>query len=188
MSRADIVSLDLFSLGCPIEFNNNSPSWQTNFDLGVTFTQISHVYIDWSGEITGGLAQHYDWQTGELIGPYPLDVGIEAYLGRNPHARLTDVYGGEATYPSPETFDGLNEFTISGTTTWSDMLDGTGNIWIEYTEFGFLFSGGGYVQHGSVNLDSATLVVDGTLIPEPTSILLLVMGVGIFRTRYLNKP
>ncbi len=95
-SRAENVQLDLFGLGMPAGFNMNSPYWQTNFDLGVTFTQISHVYIDWSGAITGGLAVYYRGQQ-----PFPLDVGVYAGLGFNPDLRITEIWGGAASYPSP---------------------------------------------------------------------------------------
>ena len=182
LSRADIVQLDLSTLGMPAGFNMNSPYWQTNFDLGVTFTEISHVYIDWSGGITGGLAVYYPGQQ-----PFPLDVGVYAGLGFNPDLRITEVWGGAASYPSPQIFQQQNEFTLSGTTTWSDLLDGKAKITLGYTEFVFGLSGGGYTQHGSIALNSATLVVDGTVTPEPASILLLAMGAFALRAKYLNK-
>jgi len=39
---ATIVKLPL---GCDGWYVRNSPYWETDFDLGVTFTEISHVYI-----------------------------------------------------------------------------------------------------------------------------------------------
>ncbi len=49
---ADIVELDLFDLGCPSAYDPDSLYWTTDFDLGVTFIEISNVYIDWAVEIT----------------------------------------------------------------------------------------------------------------------------------------
>ncbi len=88
-ARADIVELDLFSIGCPSEYDINSPYWQKDFDLGMEFVEIDSVYIDWSGEITAGLAILYD----NPDEPYPLDVGVYAGLSYPP-LRRTTVWGG----------------------------------------------------------------------------------------------
>jgi hypothetical protein len=166
--KAETVTLDLFSLGMPATYNDDSPSWQTSFDFGVTFTEISHVYIDWSGEFTGG------WGSSPSNPQlHPLPVGILASLGGNPYSRMVEILGGVATSPAPEPFDLASEINDEGSN-WSDLLDGQGRFSINYTEI--IMSNGGYVQHGSVSLDSATLVVDGTLTPEPASLLLLALG------------
>jgi len=177
MADADVVELDLFSLGCPTGFDFNSPYWMADFDLGVVFTEITNVYIDWSGEITAGLAILYD-NPNE---PFSLDVGIGASLGGSPYPRFAQVWGGEATYPDPEPFDHLSEFELLGTTTWSDLLDGQGTITIGYTEFIMLF--GRYVEHGFVNLTKATLVVDGVIVPEPATFLLMGLGGLLLRKK-----
>ena len=57
----------------------------------------------------------------------------------------------------------------------TDLLDGEGTIIIYYTES--VFGGnGGYIEHGSVTLDRATLVIDGVVVPEPASFLLFGFG------------
>ncbi len=166
-ARATIVELPL---DCAGEYGSGPSYWSTDFDLGVAFTDISHVYMDWSGEITGGLGE-YDFHPGE---PFPLDVGIYASLGFNPGLRRVTIWGGKATYPDPELFDCLSEFELSGTSTWSDLLDGQGTTQIYYTEP--IIADGWVVQHGFVTLDSATLVVDGTIVPEPATVSLFAFG------------
>jgi hypothetical protein len=126
------------------------------------------VYVDWAGDITGGLAVDY-YEAGD---PFPIDVGVYAYISGPPFTRSTVVWGGEPTYPDPEAFDQLSEIP-SGTTAWSDLVDGQGTIVIDYTE---LVIPGSYVEHGSVDLTSATLVVDGTIVPEPATLFLLATG------------
>jgi len=91
ISDADIVELDLFSIGCPTEFNWDNQYWQADFELGVEFFEIDNVYMDWSGEITAGFATD---PTKPVPQPFPLDVGIGAYLGSNPWPRLVSVWGG----------------------------------------------------------------------------------------------
>jgi hypothetical protein len=171
-SEAVIVELDLLSLGCPTELNIDSIYWQTNFDLGVNFVEITNVYMDWSGGITAGLAID-SYNPDE---PFPLDVGVYASLGSNPHFRITDVWGGDATYPAPEPFDNLSEFELSGTTTWSDLLDGQGKITVGYTEYYFADGYSRYTEHGSVFLDKAILAVEGIAVPEPATLLFLGVG------------
>lgn len=171
LASADIVELDLFDLGCQELYDFNSPSWTTDFDLGITFTEISNVYIDWSGEITAGLAVEGGSD------PFPLDVGIGAYLEKPPNWRHTILGGGEETYPHPEPFDNWSEFQYGGMP-WSELFDGQGTITIEYQEP--VSPDVSYVQHGSIVLDSAILVVDGVVVPEPTTLLFIVIGaIGI---------
>jgi hypothetical protein len=179
LAKATIVQLDLLSLGCPTGFDYDSPPywWQANFDLGVTFSEISHVYIDWSGGITAGLVRNVNPVTQQPVGePFPIGVGAYASLGANPYLRRTEVWGGGATYPAPESFDLTSEMELLFSSTWSDLLDGQGRIGIGYTEPISADGGYGYTQHGSITLNSATLVVDGTVIPEPASLLLLAFG------------
>ncbi len=180
MADADTVELDLFSLGCPTEFTFDNPYWQANFDLGTGFIEISHVYIDWSGGITAALVQQLDPQTLEPIGePFPIDVGIYAGLSYPP-LRITDIWGGQATYPTPEPFDCLSEIPAMS---WADLLDGTNAVTLGLTEAVSPY--GRYVEHGSILLDKATLVVEG-IIPEPASIFLLAVGAFGLRARYLS--
>ena|GEM_PF-2401894 len=157
------------------EYNYEDPSLSTNFNVGVTFSSISRVYIDWSGGITAGLAQDCHPVTCEPIGdPHPEEVAIYASLGFNPNLRREEIWGGVSTYPNPETFDSLIEFELPVSTTWSDLLDGMGTIGIGYTET--IFLNGYYIEHGNVALDDATLIIDGAVIPEPSMIILLTTG------------
>jgi len=182
--QADIVELPL---ACEGRYDPNSPVWKMDFDLGVPFTEISHVYMDWSGEIMAGLATD-----PTIPGPqqFPIEVGIHAYLGRNPGARFARVSGGEATYPKPESFDCRSEFQLRGKTTWSDLLDGQGTISIGYASLGMGAgcpgSGyGGIIDFGFIALNEAIMVVEGTPVPEPATILLLAAGIKL-RTKNKN--
>ena len=158
------------------EYNYNDPYLQMDFDLGVTFTEISNVYIDWSGEITAGLAIFYS----NPDEPFPLDVGIYASLGFNPSLRRTEIWKGAESYPDAELYDELSEIkSTTGATNWSDLLDGQGTITVGYTEY--IIIDGHYTESGLVTLDNATLTVNGILVPEPATILLLGFGGLILR-------
>jgi len=168
-------------LDCAGVYEASTGPWTTEFDLGVEFTEISHVYIDWSGAITGGLA--VDGSNPDE--PFPMDVGIGAYLESAPNWRHTTHWGGAETYPEAEAFDVESEF-IYGSMPWSELFDGRGVITIEYNEA--IIVGGTYVEGGSVLLDSARLVVDGTIVPEPTTVALLSVGVICLRCKFYGKP
>jgi hypothetical protein len=182
VAKADIVEL---ALDCAGVYDFNTAPWSADFDLGVSFTEISHVYIDWSGDIE--ISHVYiDW-SGDITGglavqggsdPFAIDVGIIAYLENPPNWRHTDVWGGEATYPGAESFALLSEFQ-DGIMPWSELFDGQARITIDYTEE--IILDGRYVEHGSIVLDSATLVVDGTIVPEPGTFLLLGLGAIFLR-------
>jgi hypothetical protein len=177
ITGADAAIVEL-PLACEGWYDVNTPDWEMNFDLGVTFTDISHVYIDWSGEIMAGLAVD-PMRPGPQ--PFPLDVGISAYLGANPWPRLAAVYGGEATYPEPEGFVFQSEFGLPGATTWSDLLDGQGTIVIDHAILGGPYVA--YVEFGFVVLNEVTLVVDGTPVPEPGTLFMLGFGAAMMRKK-----
>lgn len=151
---ADTFEFDLFTLGCPNSFNFDSPSWSSDFDLGVTFTEISHVYIDWAGEITGGLAI-VPWHPS----PRPIDVGVYAGLDYPP-LRVITFWEGRATYPAPAPFEDFSEIPPSGSA-WLDLLDGKNEITIGYEEI--LMLDGWYTEHGSIFLNRAILVIEGVV-------------------------
>jgi hypothetical protein len=76
IANAYTAEVNLFNLGCPAKFDDDSQGWTTNLDLGVTFTEINRVYIDWSGEIKGGLVA----LNGNLNDTHPVSLGIMAYF------------------------------------------------------------------------------------------------------------
>jgi hypothetical protein len=167
-AKADIVELDLFSLGCPTEFNVNKPEWTTELDLGVEFIEINNVYINWSGEIYACLVQGMDDPE-----PMPGNGSLLAYFG---WLRRAEVRGGWATYPNPEQFDVLSEFQLLAPgMTWNNLLDGKEAITIDYPAFNTIAEIS-VIDYGSAVLNGATLVVDGTIIPEPATVLLIGLG------------
>ena len=153
-------------------------SWTADFDLGTMFSEISHIYIDWSGSIKASLF--------EPIVPLPLfEPNYDGYF----KARLYEfnsttplaersVYAGEETYPNPEAFDLQTEFNISD---FSPFLDGVGSISVNFGQvYPLLWYSDIKVirklSDASGQIAAATLIVDGTVVPEPATLLLLGLG------------
>ena len=68
------VTIEL-TLDCAGDYSLGD-TWSANFNLGVTFSDISHVYIDWEGEITAGRAIYYT----KPDEPFPQRVGLFAAI------------------------------------------------------------------------------------------------------------
>ena len=178
-SSADVVTLDLFTLGCPQEHNWDTPLWSASFDMDVTFIEINNVYMDWSGEITA-----------ELVVPcgsppetptQPLDGLFMATLYETePHDYFGRAYvqGGGSTSPDPEPFLLRSEFTEFN---WSSLLDGEANIEIGLCgviRLLYLCT----VKPPEGKIDSAVLVIDG-IVPEPSTLSLMFIGMLGVRAR-----
>ena len=175
-THASLVEMDLLALGCPTYHDFGIPQWSYDFDLGVQFSSIDHVFMDWSGEITGGLAKHIDGNPE----PFSFSIAIKATLGEYPDYRYAEHWGGAMTYPDPDSFDELTEF-IEGIMPWSNLYDGKEKIKIN-TE-SYIMSGVVYLELGNIKLDKANLVIDGTIIPEPSSFMIICLGGLILKIR-----
>jgi N-acetylneuraminic acid mutarotase len=156
VADAVTVQIDLKALGCPTVFYGGGTTWSKSFDLGVTFMDIQSVSIDWAGTMTGAVV--YDGFSGQTL---PADAEVMAYMGG---LRFAAVDDGAATYPSSVAFDALSPIVRPGPSTdWSDLLDGKGTIELSCNDP--LLIDGYVVMHGSGRVDSAKLIVEGTVMP-----------------------
>jgi len=152
-------------------------TWTTDFDIGVTFTEISNIYIDWSGSIRAEFVE--DLVTSDR---FPMDAQFIADLYdlvTHDFCGRASLRTGAATYPNPEPFDLQSTFSNGG---WSMLLDGQGTI-----EIGFW----GVVRPGTYitieepigQLNSATLIFEETLDPEPATLFLLAFGAVMMKKK-----
>ena len=176
MAEAKTVKFNLFDLGCP----HHPSRWITNFNLKDTFSEISHVYIDWSGEFTAGLVLYDPNPPYPYPPPWPpppddpsIPFPVDVYLSLNLYKEVdynyrTLISGGAATYPAPESFAAVSELSNSESySPYGSRID------IIYKEPIGRIS---YIEHGSLILNRATLIVEGTVIPEPTTLSLFSLG------------
>ena len=141
-------------LACEGEYTVDQ-TWTTTFDLGLGFTEISNIYIDWSGSITAELVDGYPFVLDGQFVAKLYDSESENFCGS------TRVQTGADTYPFPKPFDLLSVFSDPG---WAPLLDGRGTI-----EIGFwgvtrpmdLIT----LEPPSGQITSATLVFEGTVNP-----------------------
>lgn len=183
-ANAAIVEYDLNCQGSYWVGKN----WTVDFDLGIIFSEISHIYLDWSGSIT---AVEFE----PIFNPIP---GFDPYCDGYFKARLYDsgsstalasrsVYRGADTAPNPESFDLQSEFSLND---YSPFLDGVGSIKITFNqEYHFLWGSDipiiRKLSNASGQLNPAKLIVDGIIIPEPATLLLLAFGTLTLRKKHL---
>ena len=177
-TKAAIVEYDLNCAGSYAE----NQIWTADFDIGTAFSDISNIYIDLSGSINAsawfflpsGPLQSYD----AYFKPQLYELNSSTSLGS------AYVFGGQSSYPSPEAFDLQLQFDVSD---FSPLLDGIGTIKIGFhptypMEMVLMDK----IADASGQLNSAKLIFDGTIIPEPSTLLLFGIG-GSGLMRYCRK-
>jgi len=175
------------SLPCEGRYDWQTPGSTVDFDLGVQFSEISHVYIEWAGQIMAEVRMDLgpcSPRDPDCFTEYPTDVGLAAYIGEYPVYGSARIYAGEGTYPALESFSLRQVLELSSQGDWADLLDGYGSIEISYVTL-VLPGNQVVVEHGYVDLHGATVIVEGTVVPEPTTLVMLLGGsLGMIRFRY----
>jgi len=169
---------------CPLDLAGEydiTESRAIYFDLGYVFTDISHVYMDWQGEINACLAE--DIRNPGIL--FPLSVALSAWFEEDPIIGYAAVEGGY-DYPNPTKFDVKSEGHLFWDYTWAGFYDGKGKVSIGYSA-----PGGSFwlniVETNPIVLDSVKIVVDGNIVPEPMAIYLLATGMLGLRLRRRNN-
>ena len=158
-ANATIIEISLDSAG---QYDSQD-TWSSSFDFGVSFSQINDIYIDGSGQVVAG----------EMLSGSPMVSVFTATLYESdPYSYFGQayVYGGETTYPTPEPFNVQSSFTDEG---WAEFYDGQGNIEILLSHPGYV---GTMLTPPTGQIDSAKLVIDGIIVPEPMSLVLFGVG------------
>ncbi len=170
-------------LDCSGTYDIDTPLWTTDFDLGITFSKITNIYINWSGTIIAEVA----YETHNPDNTFLLDgvfwVGL--YESNPNYAFCTaEVQKGVDTYPAPEPFD-LMTVIADTDDDLTSLLDGKGSVEIGFFKsprYGYTSTLVDPIGH----LNSATLIFDGAVIPEPATILLFGVG-GLLLTRISRR-
>lgn len=174
-----------YDLNCAGSYAENQ-IWTVDFDIGTAFYEISNIYIDLSGSIYA--SAYFILPSGPIeacdayFRPQLYELSSSTSLG------FAYVFGGQSSLPSPETFDLQLQFDVSD---FSPLLDGIGTIKIGFhptypTEMVLSEK----IADASGQLDPAKLIFDGTIIPEPATLLLLAFGALMLRkkTSVLENP
>jgi hypothetical protein len=169
-AEANTLKFDLFTLGCPTAFSHNMNRWRTDFDLDIPVSEISHVYIDWSGTFTAGLSAYND-DPCNLI---PWNTSLSANLHLENFDCFIYISGGKSTYPAPQQFAVVSPL-IGGVGPPSLPFEPFFEL-LQFPEPKPLDKPVKHIEHGSITLNKATLIIEGTFVPEPATLFLLTLG------------
>lgn len=145
-------------------------------DFGTSFTSIQSFRIEWSGHINAGWYVFNDMEFGLRSGVsrgafYAVTDPLDPWV----HAD-TDLLG-VATYPDPEFFDMASAFRLFPDH-FDGLFDGKTRLSIGISRE-WMMGVGDYLPettYATGYLDGATLIVEGTPVPEPSSVAALLLG------------
>jgi len=124
-----------------------------DFDLGVELSAVYDVRVDWAGGVTGGVNCYWE----------PFSWCFEVWLSTEDGAKVAEgPWAGEVTYPDPEPFAAVSEFsTISGSYGWGFLMDGTASGRVELAFIRYVPECPPRVFPSGF-LEGASLIIDGT--------------------------
>jgi hypothetical protein len=137
-------------------------------DFGTGFSEIREAWLRLEGTMVAPLRGPF----GDPTPTIPHDGLFQVFL-TEPRLVATGPSVGRDTYPSPEPFGGQFPFESFEPIDWSPLLDGRTAGWTTMTHSGVV--GNQIVAGGTGTITSASLILDATVIPEPT----LAVGVGL---------
>lgn len=141
------------------------------FDFGMSFESIQDVRLETTGVLTPGVDwDPFDHSNGKLI---VWDVQIEVCM--EPPQGLWFLFVG----PYDGSYTDNQLFQQMGGATWDFLLDGKAEITAQLA---------GYYPYQPVTMPTASistayLVVEGTPVPEPASVVMLIAGAWFLRKR-----
>ena len=140
------------------------------FDLGMSFQSIQDVRLETTGVLTPGVA--WDPTNGNL---FVWDVQIEVCM--EPPQGLWSLFVG----PYDGSYTDNQSFRQWSGATWDFLLDGKAEITAQLsTGYGFFQP----VTRPTASISTAYLIVEGTPVPEPCTLMLLGLGAVILRKKH----
>ncbi len=174
-AQADIVTVSLTELAGPV---GRHPNWDViDVDLGVIFSEIQSVKIQVSGTITPGLGQG-DGVERPVLPYFELPGIIEIFMDHPATGSCITTVG-----PFNGGFSVEQFLECTYDANWDILLDGQEELIAHITSNLVGIGFGSPLEFPTADISQATLTVEGVVIPEPASILLLLVGVPIMKKR-----
>jgi len=162
IANAEVITLPLNSLHGLYTGSFSGPGKKVNANFETAFLNIDEVQIHLIGSYTPGIGHNYNGQTGSVYGQLVASVTGWAIAPRILHPFETMFDLSLRFYP-----------LMNPAEDWSILLDGE-------LDMNFRLSMGTLCDVidnlPEINVTHAELIVEGTPIPEPCTLLLLGMG------------
>lgn len=149
-----------------------------DFDFGMQFSNIQGVSISWSGVVNTGWWEDPVWGGSVWPGVWGVDLWKD-YIGYTNMVYSNNVMGWE--YPATMPFEDTQQFSLARPSEgWSFLLDGKGRIMptlFAFDQTGIPPSQG--IVRPTGTLGAITLTIQGTAVPEPSSLSALIGVIGL---------
>lgn len=175
VALADIITAPLPELvGSVVQYSDMSG---VDVDLGVTFSAIQSVRIQLSGTITPGLGCGDGVERPVL--PYFDVPGVIEIFFDHPAAGSCITSAG----PFDGSFSVDQVFDCTYDASWDILLDGQQELFA-YITSNLIVIGGQILDFPTADISQATLIVEGEVVPEPCSLVLLSLGGLMLHRKY----
>lgn len=175
VALADIITAPLPELvGSVVQYSDMSG---VDVDLGVTFSAIQSVRIQLSGTITPGLGCGDGVERPVL--PYFDVPGVIEIFFDHPAAGSCITSAG----PFDGSFSVDQVFDCTYDASWDILLDGQQELFAHITS-NLIVIGGQILDFPTADISQATLIVEGEVVPEPCSLVLLSLGGLMLHRKY----
>lgn len=178
-SKAESVTIDLPGLVSGLTYGDSPLA--TSFDAGVQFASIESVKVRFTGYAQGGISRYSPDGVQFADGSFTPLLYVALPNGKDiaPAAQAIVVSDEDAPESVWEATMVTLPWAIDGYL--DDVLDGKGEVDIEsVTGIVIAFGTSAVIEPSHVDITHAEMIISGTLVPEPPTIVLLILGVAAF--------
>lgn len=144
-----------------------------SLDLGTALSSVQSVSFQYDGNITAG---RYSDGT-------PYNSKFIAGFYNSGAIYTSSPYAGAATWPNPEPLSGIVPMPDSGGASWTFLLDGQATGYVQLSNVMWWDGTPPPLNNPSGYMNSASLIIEATPVPEPAGLVLLAAAAFMLNRR-----